>query len=120
MKRIVLAAAVGIGLSMGFAVPAHADGVWVAIAWSPSKDISRTSYNVATQALAEQDALQDCNAQGGNDCKVIISSQHCVAMTDDGGKVYAGEGTTVQAAINDALSRAAAGGQGRGTPWAAS
>jgi len=108
MNRFVLAAAVGIGLSMGLAVPAHAADNWAAIAYSTSADYSYTSYGQLTQTEAEQDALQKC-APKGNDCEIVASSANCVALTDDGKAVHGGAGITAQAAINDALSRSGTG-----------
>ena len=108
MNRFVLAAAVGVGLSMGLAVPAHAVSNWAAIAYSASADYSYTSYGQQTQEEAEQDALQKCGVKG-NDCKILASSANCVALTDDGKSVHGGTGTTSQAAVNDALARSGAG-----------
>ena len=112
MNRFVLAAAVGIGLSMGLAGPAHAADYWAAIAYSAHADYSYTSYGPETKAAAEQDALQNCSAKG-NDCTIIASSANCVALTDDGGSVHGGTGTTVQEAVNDALSRSGSGAKVR-------
>ena len=110
MNRFVLAtaAAVGLGLSTGVAVPAHAAANWAAVAYSASADYSYTSYGPETQSEAEQDALQKCSAKG-NDCKILASSANCVALTDDGKSVHGGTGTTAQAAINDALARSGSG-----------
>jgi hypothetical protein len=108
MNRFVLAAAVGVGLSMGLAVPAHAAGNWAAIAYSAHADYSYTSYGSQTKAEAEQDALQKCSAKG-NDCQIVASSANCVALTDDGKSVHGGTGITAQAAVNDALARSGSG-----------
>jgi hypothetical protein len=112
MNRFVLATAVGVGvgvgLSMGLAVPAYAAEDWAAIAYSASADYSYTSYGPQTQSEAEQNALQKCSVKG-NDCKIIASSANCVALTDDGKSVHGGTGTTVQAAVNDALARSGSG-----------
>lgn len=112
MNRSVLTAVVGVGLSIGLAVPAHAAGNWAAIAYSPSADYSYTSYGPETQAEAEKDALQNCSAKG-NDCKILASSANCVALTDDGKAVHGGSGTTAQEAVNDALSRSGTGAKVR-------
>jgi hypothetical protein len=108
MNRFRIAAAVGVGLSMGLAVPAHATGYWAAIAYSVHADYSYTSYGQQTQAAAEQDAIQHCSAKA-NDCNIIASSANCVALTDDGKSVHGGTGTSTQAAVNDALSRSGSG-----------
>ena len=114
MNRFVLAAAVGVGLSIGLAVPVHAASNWAAIAYSVHEDYSYTSYGQQTQAQAEQDALQHCSAKG-NDCQIIASSADCVALTDDGKSVHGGTGTTAQAAVNDALARSGGGAKVRAT-----
>src|SRR5205807_1871903 len=80
MKRMVLAAAVGVGVSIGFAGPAHAADHWVAIAWSASKDVSNTSYGPESQADAERQALQQCSQQA-SDCQIMASSADCIALT---------------------------------------
>jgi hypothetical protein len=108
MNRFVLAAAVGVGLSVGLAAPANAADNWAAIAYSPKADFSYTSYGPETQAQAEKDALQQCSAKGP-DCTILASSANCVALTDDGKAVHGGSGTTAQEALNDALARSGAG-----------
>ncbi|OBF85579.1 hypothetical protein A5791_22455 [Mycobacterium sp. 852002-51163_SCH5372311] len=112
MKRFVLAAAVGAGLSVGLACPANAAGNWAAIAYSPTADYSYTSYGPQSQSEAEQDALKNCSAKG-NDCKILASSANCVALTDDGKSVHGGSGTTAQEAVNDALARSGSGAKVR-------
>jgi Domain of unknown function (DUF4189) len=114
MNRFVVAAAVGVGLSTGLAVPAHAADNWASIAYSVSADYSYTSYGQQTKSAAEQDALQKCSAKG-NDCTILASSANCVAMTDDGKSVHGGTGTTAQEAINDALGRSGSGATVRST-----
>jgi hypothetical protein len=112
MKRFVLAAAVGVGLSVGLAVPANAADNWAAIAYSPKADFSATSYGPESQAQAEKDALQQCSTKGA-DCQIIASSANCVALTDDGGSVHGGSGATAQEAMNDALARSGSGAKVR-------
>ncbi|HEY7051193.1 MAG TPA: DUF4189 domain-containing protein [Mycobacterium sp.] len=109
MNRLALAAAAaGVGLSVGWAVPAHAAGTWAAIAYSASSDYWHIAWGPATESAAEQRAIQGCSDRG-NDCQIVASSPNCVALADDGSSVHGGVGTTQQAAANDALSRSGAG-----------
>ncbi len=110
MNRFVLAAAATVGLSMGLVAPAHADGTWAAIAYSPShKNAYMTSWGPLTRAQAEQDALQDCNINGISDCQIAASSADCVALVYDSKGAHGGVGATDQAAAADAQSQAESG-----------
>jgi hypothetical protein len=108
MNRVVLAAAAGIGLSLGFAAPAHADGDWAAIAYSANADYWEVAWGPATQAQAEAKAMKGCGAKA-SDCQIVATSASCVALADEPNAVHGGIGATAQAASTDALSRAPSG-----------
>jgi hypothetical protein len=110
MKRFVVIAVATSALSMGLAVPAHADDMWAAIANSPShKDAYITSWGPLTKDQAEQGALQSCNKDGISDCQIVASSANCVALVFDSKGGHGGVGATGPAAVADAQSQAESG-----------
>jgi len=82
MKSGILAtAAIVIGVVV--AAPAHADGGWVAIAFSRTTGHAAWKGGPgATQESAEQAALAQCGAQ---DCFVLASDPNCVSYAFDTG-----------------------------------
>ena len=111
MNRFVLTAAVAcVGLGMGLAAPAHADGTWAAIAASPSQQNYDVAWGPATKDQAEQTAAQRCNTKAKKaDCTIVASSADCVAVAQDGSGLHGGIGSNPQAASANAVSRSAAG-----------
>lgn len=89
MKR-TLAALAGIcvflaGHALAAAPSAKADctpgACYAAIAYSPSKAWSRSDHNNPTQAIADNDAVAGCSAQGNaNDCIVVVRGTQCLAL----------------------------------------
>ena len=76
------------------AAPANAEGVYVAIAGSPSTDAWGWAY-ADTKQEANDLALQYCSKDGATDCVWLARGNGCIAMarSDEGIAGFAGETT---------------------------
>ena len=71
-------------------LPAHAEGVFAAIAFSPSTGMSGGAWNHATETLAETEAYGQC---GVEDCDTVVVFQQCgaIAVGDGYGMGFAAD-----------------------------
>ncbi len=80
------------------------DTRWQAIATDTPKGILGKSVDRLSAVSAENDALEDCQAQGGTSCKISISySNGCVAMVVGKSLLTTGYGATSSDAEQDAI-----------------
>jgi Domain of unknown function (DUF4189) len=84
---------------------AEASDVWGSIAYSGNGSWGR-ALDYPTQAAAEAAAVKVC---GYTDCSPLSSFYHCGAVALNGSHLQGGTGTTLSAAMKDALSRAGGG-----------
>lgn len=95
-----------VGLSVGFAGTAEADGGWVSVATSPDQDHVHWRWGYSSQAQVDAEALGDCWSSGGTYCEILVSATPCVAVLYDGEHMHYGYGPTRQAALAYALNLA--------------
>ncbi len=106
-------AAVAIAIGVAFAATpiAHADNDWIAMAMSDSTGQIKIADGAASQAAAEQKAMEACR-KNISDCRLLASGGPggCVALVLNGAKTryFGGWGPTPDAA--EAAALAVAGG----------
>ena len=71
-----------------------AEGLFAAIAFSPSTGMSGTAWNFETAGLAETEAYHQC---GYEDCGTVVVFQHCGAIAV-GRELYYGYGYALSSA----------------------
>ncbi|MFZ1177480.1 MAG: DUF4189 domain-containing protein [Mycobacterium sp.] len=108
-KQAVVAIAIGVAFA---ATPiAHADGNWIAMAISDSTGQIKIADGAASQAAAEQKAMEACR-KNISDCRLLASGGPggCVALALNSAKTryFGGWGPTPDAA--EAAALAVAGG----------
>jgi hypothetical protein len=88
------------------APPAHADGAFAAIAYSPGKGGAGWAVNKSSRAEAEQSALADCS-NFASGCQLAAWREGgCVTVASNkSGNWSGGSGATAAAAESDALSK---------------
>lgn len=110
----VSAAAVA-AIPAGLVPTAHAADGWGSIAYSKQADskgnpVGAGVVNAPSKDAAESAAISNC---GQSDCAVLIDFQDCAAVakvtTSDGGSLYAQHASTLEAAVDAALSKAGTG-----------
>jgi len=110
-KRIVRGAAAASATAITMAIltagPAHADGSWAAIFYSPRDGAWGASRNASTEQWARDTAQRLCIENGGGDCQFVSSAVNgCVALAL-APKVWAGgHGSTRGEATASAIQRA--------------
>ena len=88
-----IVAAVLVAVSGVIAAPAMAEGLFGAIAFSPSTGKAGTAWNNDSADLAETDAYLQCGSQ---DCYTAVISQQCaaIAVGDGHGMGFAADVST--------------------------
>ena len=78
------------------ALPAQAEGLFAAIAFSPATGMSGGAWNHATETLAETEAYGQCGAE---DCDTVLVFQQCgaIAVGDGFGMGYGSDLSTATA-----------------------
>lgn len=103
-----LVACVGVTL-VGFglltAPHALADVGWVSAAWSPDEDHVHFRWGYITPYTADVEALNDCRATGGEECRILASGGPCIAVFDDDIHAHWGMGDTRDEAIAAAAAK---------------
>lgn len=84
---------------------AGADDQYGAIAYSANSSWGR-AWDYPTRPAAEATAVKSC---AYNDCKVLTSFTDCGAVAANGKKFQGGVGTTLSAAMKDALTKLGGG-----------
>jgi Domain of unknown function (DUF4189) len=88
------------------APPAHADGAFAAIAYSPSTHGAGWAINKSSRAEAEQAALKDCSNFTSGCQPVTWNEGGCVTLAENkSGNWSGGRGANTAAAESEALSR---------------
>ncbi|WP_414674525.1 DUF4189 domain-containing protein [Luteibacter sp.] len=83
---------------------------WQAISTDVDKAVLGKSIDTATQKDAEKLALQDCQTQGGTNCKIAISyGNGCVALAAGDVLVSTGSGASKPEAEQRAIGKCATG-----------
>ncbi len=108
----VLVAGLLVGAAVCAAAPAAAEGGWVAVAKSPSREsLDWAGGPNRSQADAEVSALQQCaRLQHASDCYLVASGPKCAAVAWDVGeplnRAYGAVGMTPAAALSAAEAAA--------------
>ncbi|OBF93795.1 hypothetical protein A5791_12305 [Mycobacterium sp. 852002-51163_SCH5372311] len=103
--------AIGVGMALAAAPPAHADDDWIAMAISDSTGQIKVTYNGNSEASAQQTAMQACR-KTISDCRLLASGQGgcvAIALNAANSKYYGGWGATRVDAEAAALANARGG-----------
>ena len=102
IRNLGIAAAAAVMVAGFSAAPANAEGVWVAIAGSPSTDAWGWAYADTAQQATDL-ALGYCSQDGATDCAWQARSRRCIALARSNNGIAGGVGATLREAEQDAL-----------------